>query len=193
MYKQQWMQEKLVMQAERKKKLRSMKREMSTVKPEEQVVETKVPAKKTKKTAAQLAREEPPDLEFVIEQLKNDIQLKDEEFKDMQAEVEMLRKQNAYLRNQHKEEKIKRQTLEATKLKFTMQKELSESLGVAQEMTFFDLQKSKQKQVKTNLMGQIQEQQKLNFREALAAKYGQIWLTKVRESRDRERRQRELF
>lgn len=63
---------------------------------------------------------------------------KDEEVTDMRDELEFLREQNKILQTKYKEEKMKRQILEANKLKYTMLKELEECRGQIVTQTFFE-------------------------------------------------------
>lgn len=139
--------------------------------------------KKGKKGGPGITKEDQQDLEVVIEELRNELVWKDEEFREMQEELETLRKQNQTLKRQQKEECVKRQTLEATKVKYNVLKELTENREAIEEQTFFEQKRSKNQNTKGNLMNQIMEQQKSNSKAALAHKYGFIWLQKVRQKK----------
>lgn len=78
------------------------------------------------------------DLEEIIEALKEEIQLKDEEFKDIRAELEKLREETEFMRGAYKEEKYQRQTLESTKHKIMMLKELVDNRGKIEERCYLD-------------------------------------------------------
>ena len=63
------------------------------------------------------------ELELVIDGLKNEIAVKDEEFAEMRKELEALRVQTDYLRTAHGDEKKQRQSLETSKQKYMVLKE----------------------------------------------------------------------
>ena len=139
--------------------------------------------KKGKKGAGGITKEDQQDLELVIEDLRNELVWKDEDFREMQEELEVLRKQNQTLKRQQKEECVKRQTLEATQVKYTVLKELTENREAIEEQTFFEQKRNKHQNTKGNLMNQIMEQQKSNSKAALAHKYGYLWLSKIRQKK----------
>ena len=63
------------------------------------------------------------ELEIVIDSLKNEISLKDEEFLATRKELDALKAQTEYLRTAHGDEKNKRQSLETSKQKYMVLKE----------------------------------------------------------------------
>ena len=64
-----------------------------------------------------------------------------------------------------------------------MLKELEEVKGEILDQSFFEKKRNNQANTAGCLKNQMLEQQKFNHRAALAKKYGQIWLNKVREKR----------
>jgi len=63
------------------------------------------------------------ELETVIDNLKNEISLKDEEFLETRKELDALKVQAEYLRTAHGDERGKRQSLETSKQKYMVLKE----------------------------------------------------------------------
>ena len=77
-------------------------------------------------------------MESLIEELKADLQWRDEEFNEAREERDRLKADNERLRKLYQEENAKRQCLEATKWKYTALKELTDNAGPIQDQTFFD-------------------------------------------------------
>jgi len=78
------------------------------------------------------------DLELIIDELKNEIVFKDQDYKEIREDLELLKEENLELSKLFKEEKIKRQSLEANKTKYTYLKELMENADSIQDQSFFD-------------------------------------------------------
>ena len=128
MYRNKFLQDKIAMQMERAKKARGQKKGN----------EGKAPAAKGKKGGSKAVGEEVAELMEIVDDLRNEAQFKDEEFKELRAEVEYLRKQNDALRGGKKKETIKAQSLEAKALKYAMMKELTSNADMITDGTFFD-------------------------------------------------------
>jgi hypothetical protein len=176
------LQDKLAQQQEKKKKMRGQK-----APPKEAAVEDGSGEKK-KKGKKGGAKEDQVDLEVVIEDLRGEVQWKDEEMKEMRDELEGLRAQVNRLHKDHKLEKNKRQSLESNKLKYQMMGELLECKGEIVNGTFFDSQRKEGQNTSESLKNQLVEQLKSNYKASLAMKYGMIWLNKVRENRQKKER-----
>ena len=136
MYKQAWLQDKLIQQNEKKKKTRGQKPAAKSSTGDlgaDDKGGSKTTAKKTGKK-----REDQHDLEVVIEDLRNEQAWRDEEMLELRKEVNGLREANKILMSKNKKETCERQILEANKLKYTMMKELIETKGDIDNGTFFD-------------------------------------------------------
>lgn len=99
-------------------------------------------------------------MEVVIEELKNELVWKDQEFAEMREELEKLRKETDPMMKALKEEKAKRQSLEANKTKYVMLKELMANAEPIQENTFLDMvrEKDKNRNTSNNFANQILQQ-----------------------------------
>ena len=131
------------------------------------------------KTAAR-SKEEEKDLEVVIEELRGEMEWKEEEFKEMRDELELLREENKKMRTSNKKEVKERQLLEANKRKYTMLKELVAHSGQIQEQSYFEYHRSENTATSASMKNQLVEQQRENRKGALAKKYAMKWLEKVR-------------
>lgn len=112
----------------------------------------------------------------MIEDLKTELEWKEEEFKEMREELEALRLQNKQMHAKNTKEKQDRQVLTANKLKYTMLKELVENNGQIQDESFFENKRNEKNSAANgangSLMNQLLEQQKENRKSALAMKFG---------------------
>ena len=79
------------------------------------------------------SKEEEKDLELVIEELRGEMEWKEEEFKAMREELDVLKGEYKNMRIINKKEVSERQLLEANKRKYTMLKELVEHSGQIQD------------------------------------------------------------
>ena len=180
LYKSQWVLEKLVQQQSKKR---------NKAKPgaarADAAEETK---KKGRKGAAGGASHDALELEEVIEDLRNDLALKNEEFKEARDERDALIAENAQLKKAYEDEKIKRQTLSSNKMKNTMLGELLHNAGPIKDLAFYATKRHKSTTGGGgNFMDRIKEQKQINEPHALARKYAEKWLSKVRKTRaDRE-------
>lgn len=190
LYKSRWIQAKLEEQQE-KKKARRKNPDKDGDKTKKEEPKEKPKEKETKKKKKD---EDQVDLEDVIERLKEEIYVKDQEFQDMREELEQLRKETEFMRGAYKEEKYQRQTLEANKQKIMMLKELAENSGKIEKKSYLDEKREQKKDFNTNdnLMAQVLQQQKNSQKAALAKKYADKWLDKVHE-RKMEREHDEFY
>ena len=123
------------------------------------------------------------ELEKHIEELQEELQTVNDDYKEVRNELEEIRKENANLREQFLVEKIKRQSLESNKLKYTMLKELEENSGAIEDRTFLDRKRDQRTLDSGSLQSQLKEQQRNTKKQALAHKYAHRWLSIVRERR----------
>ena len=95
--------------------------------------------------------------------MKNEAVWKDEEFKAVRAELDVLWKDTEVLRRAYKEEKLKRQALESSKTKSILLKELMANAATIQEGSYLDRvrDKDKNRNASGNLMSQLLEQKKI--------------------------------
>lgn len=156
MYKSLWVQQKLQAQTDRKKKQRGAKAlagssSRATVDGSEAV---KPPPRKIGKKGG-ASKEEQQDLEVVIEDLKTELEWKEEEFKEMREELEALRLQNKQMHKTNLKEKQDRQVLTANKLKYTMLKELVENNGSIQDQSFFENKRNEKNAAANGVNGSL--------------------------------------
>ena len=123
--------------------------------------------------------------------MKSEAQWKDEEFKAVRAELDVLRKETEVLRRAYKEEKLKRQSLESSKTKSILLKELMANATTIQEASYLDRVRDNDKNKNTsgNLMSQLLEQKKNSQKAALATKYGARWIVRTQKAREHREHQ----
>lgn len=138
MYRNQWMLLKLQQQTEARRKKRGKKAEAPTP-------PTEKPGKNQKANVDEVA-----ELELVIDNLKNEITLKDEEFLETRKELDALKVQSEYLRTAHGDEKNKRQSLETSKQKYMVLKEFMAYQEPIKTGHFLDQQREKKKASQTS-------------------------------------------
>ena len=131
------------------------------------------------------SKEEEKDLEVIIEELRGEMEWKEEEFKEMREELDLLRELNKKMRITNKKEVSERQLLEANKRKYTMLKELVEHSGQIQDQSYFEHHRTEKQATSASMRNQLIEQQRENRKGAIAKKYAMRWLEKVREARSR--------
>lgn len=122
--------------------------------------------------------------------MKSEAQWKDEEFKAVRAELEELRKETEHLRRAYKDEKLKRQSLESSKTKAILLKELMANAAPIQEGSYLDRvrEQAKDRSTSGNLMSQLLEQKKNSHKAALATKYGMRWIVRAQKAREHRER-----
>lgn len=143
------------------------------------------PGGKGKGKQAGRSKEEEKDLEVVIEELRGEMEWKEEEFKEMREELDLLRELNKKMRITNKKEVSERQLLEANKRKYTMLKELVDHSGQIQDQSYFEHHRSEKQTTSASMRNQLIEQQRENRKGAIAKKYAMRWLEKVRQARSR--------
>ena len=194
-YKQKWLQDKLAAQLESKKKKRrdgkDKEQEKAGADARGQAGAAKGTRGKAKKADAD-KKMEIAELEQVIDDMKNERVWKDEEFNALRRELEAVRKETEFLRQAYKEEKVKRQALEASKTKSILLKELMANAPTIQEGSYLDRVRDQDKTRNTsgNLMNQLLEQKKNSHKAALAAKYGARWIVRTQKARDHKEHER---
>lgn len=146
MYKQAWVFGKLTEQQEKK---RNSKRNRTGNAPGQEAATAGDGKKPTKRHghghgAGAAGHDDLHDLAPIIEELRNDLVWKDEEFREATVELDALRLEVASLRELHRKEKLVRQSLGADKLKQRMLDELMENAGTISKETFFDKQRREQ-------------------------------------------------
>lgn len=124
--------------------------------------------------------EEMMDLEAMIDELRTEAEFRDQEFDEMNNELERLRAQNEHLRKANKEAVIKTQKLESAKTQEAVMKELLENHKTIQDGSFFDLKRDEGKNKSSTLLSQLVEQKRNTHKMGLAMKYGKRWLDAVR-------------
>jgi phage shock protein A len=77
----------------------------------------------------------------IIDDLRNDLKVRDEEYEQVRNRLEKLEAQNTYLAEKLLEEKRTRQTIEAKLNKITFMKELDHNFAAISNNTFFGSKK----------------------------------------------------
>ena len=180
-YKSQFIVKKIADQSERAKKLKRDGRQKAAG-----GVGGGAKRKGKEKTVA----EETAELHELVEELRSEAQFRDEEFGEMQKELDRLRKQNGHLRSANKQAVVRTQLLESAKTQEAVMKELLENARTIQDGSFFDLKRDDGKSTTSTLLSQLVEQKRNTHKMALARKYGEKWLMKTREARQRREDER---
>ena len=121
----------------------------------------------------------------IIEDLRNDLKVRDLEYEQVRNRLEKLEAQNTFLAEKLKDEKQQRQTIEAKLNKITYMKELDANFAAISNNSFFGA-KSKSTynaSQQTKLIDSVNEQYKSSLKSSAAAKCAHIWLEKVRRRR----------
>jgi len=92
-----------------------------------------------------------------VEELQNDKRVQGEQIDDMGQELERLREQNAKLVKMHKEEKEKREVLEAKLMKQAINHEVQQNARAIVENTFFEEQRNKLARVNETLLSTVRK------------------------------------
>lgn len=132
------------------------------------------------------------DLLDIIEELKNELRARDQEYELMRLRVDKLELSNTSLAKSLLDEKKSKQTIEAKLNKLRHMKELDDNFVKIANGTFFDGKKPNVHSLRTNLLDSVNEQYKSSLSTSYAAKYAHIWLDKVRERRQ-QRESNTLF
>ena len=119
---------------------------------------------------------------MIIEDLKSDLQIRDEEYEEQSRLLEKFKEQNDYLKKQLNATKLNKLTIESKLNAMAQVKEIDENFAkIFGSNEFFEKKKNKISQLNANLSNSVKDQHKSSLSVAYAAKYARIWLEKVRE------------
>ena len=79
----------------------------------------------------------------IIDELRNDLQLRDAEFEEQRKLMEKLQEQNDYLKRQLRDTGLEKITLESKLRKMITVKELDGNFSIIEQSRFFEHKKSK--------------------------------------------------
>ena len=127
----------------------------------------------------------------IIEELRNDLQIRDQEYTEQREYLEKIEAQNEMLKKQLLEERQSRATVESKLNKIVNLKELDANFALIENNTYFESKNNKIQSLNSNLQGSVQEQYKTSLANSYVAKYAHRWLAKTREAK--ERRENEAF
>eukprot|EP00347_Sterkiella_histriomuscorum_P003182 403365276 len=128
------------------------------------------------------------DLEEVVDEMRNDLRIREQEFEELRDAFAKLELENKRLREQLQSEQKTRQITEVKLLKNAIHNELHDMADAINANTFFEQKRSKLASLNSTLLSTINEQYKTSLRNSFVAKYAHRWLQVVRErKRDRER------
>lgn len=119
----------------------------------------------------------------VIDDLRNDLKLRDAEYEEQQKLLQKIQAQNDYLKKQLRETQLAKVTIEAKLSKIVTMKQLDSNFALIERNSFFENRNNKISSLKANLSNSVKEQYRSSLSQSYAAKYARIWLEKVRERR----------
>ena len=137
--------------------------------------------KKKAPARGKTATENEEHLQQVIDDLRNDLRLRDEEYTDQQNYLHKIQKQNEYLKKELRATQLSKITVESKLAKITTMKQLDANFAMIEKNHFFENRSNKISQLNANLSNSVKEQHKSSLSISYAAKYARIWLKKVRE------------
>lgn len=138
-YKSRYLEAKLAEQKEKNRKNRGKKNEKAGGADTQRSAAPNQAAGKGKKGKGKGDdKADIEDLEQIIDELNNNLEIKDDQFRIVRDELDQLKENYADMMNKFQKEKFKRVGLEANKLKYIMHKELQQNASTIQEQTFFE-------------------------------------------------------
>lgn len=144
------------------------------------------------KGAARKRGENEEELLEIIEELKNELRQRDQEFEQIRDRNEKLEKANTFLAKGLLDIKKDKITIESKLNKLRTLKEIDENFSKISSGSFFLDKKTNAMSLRTNLLDSVNDQYKSSLVNSYVAKYAHIWLDKVRQRR-RERESNALF
>ena len=97
---------------------------------EKENIQTSIPARKQTTAQKKASAESEEQLYAIIEELKADLQFRDQEFEALRKKVDKLNEQNAWLRKERTEERLKSITVLSKLNKISNLKELESNYAV---------------------------------------------------------------
>lgn len=137
-----------------------------------------------KKAVARPKTENEEQLLNVIDDLRNDLQLRDEEFQDQRAYLDKIVIQNDYLKAELRKIQLEKIAIDAKLNKIRTVKELDTNFAKIDDGTFFESRKTNTLQLKASLSNSLMDQYKANKGWMYAAKWARIWVEGFRERKD---------
>jgi len=132
------------------------------------------------------------DLEEVVDELKNDLRMKEVEFEELKLAFERLEKDNDRLREKYHKEKESRQVIEVKLQRKAINQEIEDNFQAINDNVFFEQKRSKLASMNHTLYNSINEQYRMSLRNSFVAKYAKKWLHFVQQ-RKKQREEQEFF
>ncbi|CDW84841.1 UNKNOWN [Stylonychia lemnae] len=182
MYKSEFLKERLHEQNEKRKRERKLKK----------VQPSRIATDPSTNGKAPIRRKEgQEDLEEVIDEMRNDLRIREQEYEELREAFAKLELENKRLRDQVKKETSERQVIEVKLKKNAIHTELKDNASSINGNTFFEQKRSKLASLNSTLLSTINEQYKSGLRNSYVAKYAHRWLQIVRERK--KLRERDSF
>ena len=93
----------------------------------------------------------------VIDDLRNDLQLRDQEYEDQRAYLDKIQLQNDYLKRELRKTQLEKITLESKLAKIITMKQLDANMAMIERNQFFESRKTKITQLNANLSDSVKE------------------------------------
>ena len=93
----------------------------------------------------------------IIDDLRNDLRIRDEEYMDQRAYMDKLKTQNEYLKNELRKTQLGKITVESKLSKIVTLRELDSNQTMIENNQFFEHRNSKLSQLNTNLASSVKE------------------------------------
>ena len=183
MYKSDFLTKKIAQQNDKKKTDRAAQKGRAPAPKETN-------AKGGKKGAAPPTENEEGLLQ-IIEDLRNDLQIRDQEYSEQRVYLQKIEAQNEILKKQLLTEREQRITVDAKLNRIITLKELDANFAMIENNTFFESKNNKIQSLNTNLQSSVKEQYRTSLANSYVSKYAHRWLEKTREAK--ERRENEAF
>lgn len=131
------------------------------------------------------------DLMEIIEELREDLRTRDQEYEQMRARMEKLEALNTHLAEKVHHSKMAHISDTATLAHTRSVREVERNYDKINEGKYFQGLTDKSQSTQPVLLDSVREQLKSSNRQAIVANCAQIWLEKVRKKR--AEREKELF
>ena len=95
------------------------------------------------------------EVQEIIDELKNDLRIRDMEFEELKASMAKLQAENAQLRQQHEKERNQRLVIEGKLKKTAIHNELKENAQAITNSTFFEQKRSKLASLNSTLLSTV--------------------------------------
>lgn len=116
----------------------------------------------------------------IIDDLRNDLRIRDEEYEEQRKYTDKLLIQNDYLKKELRDAKLDNMTIDSKLAKIVSMRQLEASSLLIERNQFFENRNTKISQLNKNLSNSVKDQHRSCLSISYAAKYARIWLEKTR-------------